>query len=152
MVFNDEQRAFIVQKYFEFDHSIKNVQTAFEQRFPNRSIPCKRTIQSIVNKFTTSNTLTIATRRRNARVLTGQKLEEIQGQITANNQTSTRRIARLTGISQSSAARGLRKLNLKPYKISQQQQLLPSDLPQRHKFSKWLIRFTGRQMTKLNTF
>jgi len=55
MQLSKEQRVFVVESYLR-TRSFKLVQQHFEQRFPERASPTKKTIWANVNKFKTEGT------------------------------------------------------------------------------------------------
>jgi len=53
-----EERTFIVRYYFELK-SYKSVQNAFQNKYPNTSVPTKAAIFNLVKKFNTTGSVAV---------------------------------------------------------------------------------------------
>lgn len=143
MQLTDEQRAFIVKRYFE-SKSFVTVQESFQQIYPGRIPPSKSTIQRNVAKYTREGTSHNLNKGRSGSLR------------TARNQENVNRVRRLLeeqprGISCRRNPLNLTKstfnritrhdLKWHPYKICIVQELSQNDMQRRIQFCQW---FTQR--------
>ncbi|KAF2361138.1 Protein of unknown function DUF4817 [Trinorchestia longiramus] len=86
MHLTNEQRIFINNVYAE-RKSLKEVQNEFEQRFPERSSPTKKTVWKTVNKFRTHGTNSNLNKGNSGRLKTArtnENIERVRHEITEN--------------------------------------------------------------------
>ncbi|KAF2348741.1 Protein of unknown function DUF4817 [Trinorchestia longiramus] len=138
----NEQRIFINNVYAE-KKSLKEVQNEFEQRFPKRSSPTKKTVWKTVNKFRAHGTILNLTKGSSGRLKTlrtNENIERVRQVITENPKVSKRRNG--TELSLSSFQRIVRNdLQYYPYRAKVKQQLLEGDYFRHLRFAHW---FTER--------
>nr|CAH7749264.1 unnamed protein product [Callosobruchus chinensis] len=114
-----EQRIFILRHYFE-SKSFKTVKERFSGRFQNVNAPAKSTLLRLVNKFDRSGDVRDEQR-------SGRKIVAVN----RNSQTSRRRRATRLVICPRTVGRCLKKLKMKPYRLSCMQELLLADYERR---------------------
>lgn len=139
MQLTNEQRAFIVKRYFE-TKSYLEVQESFRQRFPDRNPPSKSTIQRNVAKYTREGTSQNLNKGHSGRLRTTRSqvnvnmvralLEEQPRGVSCRRnplnlpKTAFNRITR-------------HDLKWHPYKICVVQQLSGNDMQRRIRFCEW---------------
>ena len=103
-------------------------------------VPSREAVRLLVNKFRETGSILDNKRNVKRRVLTEQKLEEIEERLENSPQKSLRRLAQETDISEASAWKATKLLKLKPYKVTVGQELLPRDIQSRVSFCNWILR------------
>ena len=139
MQLTTEQRTSIVLKFNETG-SIPRVRREFEERFPERSSPDKKTILRTVHKFNNHGTILNRNKGNSGRKRTQRTPENIaivRNIIEEDHQSSVRRNE--SNLHRSSFHRILKHdLHYHPYKKQIKHQLLEPDYPRRRVFSAWL--------------
>ena len=134
-----EQRVFLFETYVKTE-SCREVCRRFQDRFPGVTVPCRETVRCLVNKLRTTGSLNNAkTRKRKQKVLTEEKIDDINTSFTRSPNKSVRRVAQQVGISKTSVHRATKILKLKPYRVSIVQQLQPRDDQARINFCNWIL-------------
>ncbi|KAF2369146.1 Protein of unknown function DUF4817 [Trinorchestia longiramus] len=138
MQLTNEQRIFINNVYAE-RKSLKEVQNEFEQRFPERSSPTKKTVWKTVNKFRTHGTVSNLNKENSGRLKTlrtNENIERVRQVITENPKISKRKNG--TELSSPSFQRIVRNdLQYYPYRAKVKQQFLEGDYPCRLRLVHW---------------
>lgn len=145
-----EQRVFIVLNYQE-TKNYEIVRRNFEQKYPERMSPTKKTVRRTVQKFKEHGTTLNRNKGNSGRkrtAITPENIEIVQNVIAENPRSTIRRNE--SGLSAATFHRILRKeLRLKAYKIQTKHQLLPTDYPRRMTFCNWLLQRHERFCEKL---
>ncbi|KAF2362035.1 Protein of unknown function DUF4817 [Trinorchestia longiramus] len=149
MQLTKEQRTFIVLEY-ETTKKCEQVRRAFNETFPERNSPDKKTVYRTVRKFNEHGSISNRYKGNSGRKIiqrTENNIAIVQRAITENPTTSVRRNE--TNLSQSTFHRILKKdIRLHPYKMQIKHELLPCDYVRRREFCNWFIskdqRFTER--------
>jgi hypothetical protein len=133
-----EQRVFVVAKYLETG-SYNAVTDAFQQRFPERNPPAKRTIYQNVKKYRNNGTSLNLNRGHSGRRIsarTPENIELVRNSLNDNPTVSTRRNE--IPISRSTFQRIIKgDLNWHPYRIHIRHELKDQDFGRRLEFSRW---------------
>lgn len=145
MQLSKEQRVFVVTSYLRTG-SFKLVQQDFEQRFPERASPTKKTIWTNVNKFKTEGTTSNLNRERSGcrrTERTRENINRVREKLIENSKISTRRNG--LDISKSTFNRIVKNdVRYHAYKIHVRHELLEPDLPRRLNFSNWFLQKNAR--------
>ncbi|KAF2362282.1 Protein of unknown function DUF4817 [Trinorchestia longiramus] len=149
MQLTKEQRIFIVLKY-ETTKNCEQVRRAFNETFPERNSPEKKTVYRTVRKFNEHGNINNRYKGNSGRKTiqrTENNIAIVQRAIAENPTTSVR--CNETNLSKSTFHRILKKdICLHPYKMQIKHELLPCDYARRKEFCNWFIskdqRFTER--------
>ena len=145
-----EQRVFIVLNYQE-TKNYEIVRRNFEQIFPERISPTKKTVRRTVQKFNEHGTTLNRNKGNSGRkriARTQENVEMVQNVIDENPRSTIRRNE--SGLSATTFHRILHKdLGLKAYKVQKKHQLLPNDYHRRMTFCNWLLQQHERFCDKL---
>lgn len=145
MQLSKEQRIFVVESYLRTG-SFKLVQQHFEQRFPERASPTKKTIWTNVKKFKTEGTtLNLNKERSGCRRTerTPENINLVREKLIETPKISTRRNG--LDISKSTFNRIVKKdLSYHAYKMHVRHELLEPDLPRRLNFANWFLQKNAR--------
>lgn len=145
MQLSKQQRVFVVTSYLRTG-SFKLVQQDFEQRFPERASPTKKTIWTNVNKFKNEGTTSNLNRERSGcrrTERTRENINRVREKLIENPKISTRRNG--LDISKSTFNRIVKNdVRYHAYKIHVRHELLEPDLPRRLNFSNWFLQKNAR--------
>ncbi|KAF2366854.1 Protein of unknown function DUF4817 [Trinorchestia longiramus] len=149
MQLTKEQRIFFVLEY-ETTKNCEQVRRAFNETFPERNSPDKKTVYRTVRKFNEHGSISNRYKGNSGRKIiqrTENNIAIVQRAITENPTTSVRRNE--TNLSKFTFHRILKKdTRLHPYKMQIKHELLPCDYARRREFCNWFIskdqRFTER--------
>lgn len=133
-----EQRTFIVSKFLAL-RNINAVQQEFQQRFPNRPPPHRKTIEWNVRKFQREGTVQNLHKERSGRLKTGRSAANIGAvrQLVANNADVSCRNNTLR-LPSATFNRIMRQdLCWHPYKIFVRHELKNGDRARRLNFCRW---------------
>ncbi|KAF2368238.1 Protein of unknown function DUF4817 [Trinorchestia longiramus] len=144
-----EQRIFIVLEY-ETTKNCEQVRRAFNETFPERNSPDKKTVYRTVRKFNEHGSINNRYKGNSGRKIiqrTENNIVIVQRAITENPTTSVR--LNETNLSKSTFHRILKKdIRFHSYKMQIKNELLPCDYARRREFCNWFIlkdqRFTER--------
>ena len=127
--YTPQQRAEIVTIFIQKNKSIVLTQREYRKRYHNQSLPDKKTIHALSNRFEKYGTTLDSYRSGRPRTARSKKnIARVRESVAESPETSTRRRAQQLKISQRSLRRILQKyLHLFPYKIQIVQELLPRD-------------------------
>jgi transposase len=141
--YSTEHRKCILEEYFK-SGSYRDAKQILAQRFPAAHSPSKSTILRLVQKFRKTGSVRDNLKNPGTpRVLTGQKMTEIQGEIFQNPHISLRRLSQKVDVSYETARKALRRhLGMFPYKVTCVHELLAPDFEHRLFFCDWLIEVT----------
>ncbi|KAF2365260.1 Protein of unknown function DUF4817 [Trinorchestia longiramus] len=138
MQLTNEQRIFINNVYAK-RKSLKEIQNEFEQGFPERSSPTKKTVWKTVNKFRTHGTISNPNKGNSGRlktVRTNENIERVRQVITENPKVFKRRNGK--ELSSSSFQRIVRNdFQCYTYRAKVKQQLFEGNYPRRLRFVHW---------------
>ena len=145
-----EQRVFIVLKY-QLTQNCERVRREFEQEFPDRVSPTKKTVMRTVRKFTEHGTILNRNKGNSGRrrtMRTPANIEMVRNVIEENPRSSIRRNE--SGLPATTYHRILRQgLKMKPFRMQVKHQLLPNDYHRRIAFCNWLLQRAERFCEKL---
>lgn len=135
------QRLQIVQLFYENGRSTRNVFRALRATYGPHNRPTERTIRSTISKFETQFSLLDNTRPNRPHPARSEgNIGAVAESVHEDRELSIRRRSQQLGLSYSTTWRILRKdLSLKAYKIQLVQELKPTDLPNRFRFSRWAL-------------
>lgn len=135
------QRLQIIQLYYENQRSTRTVFRKLRETYGPHNRPTERTIRYTINKFETQFSLLDNTRpNRPHPARSGENIAAVARSVRDDRDESIRRRSQQLGLSYATTWRILRKdLGLKAYKIQLVQDLKPTDLPSRHRFSVWAL-------------
>ncbi|KAF2360355.1 Protein of unknown function DUF4817 [Trinorchestia longiramus] len=136
----NEQRTFIVEKYFQAK-SFQLVIQSFQEHFSERLSPTKMTIWRNVTRYRTEGTSLNLNKGRSGRKRTTrseEKVRIVQGALTENQKISAKKSG--LDVTKSTFNRII-TLDLKwhPYKMDVWNKLLDNDLPRRLNFAQWFL-------------
>ena len=136
-----QQRAEIVTIFIQKNKSIVLIQREYRKLYRNQSVPDKKTIHALSNRFEKYGTTLDSYRSERPRTARSEEnIACVRESVAESPETSTRRRAQQLKISQRSLRRILKKyLHLFPYKIQLVQELLPRDHNQRLKYSNAIL-------------
>ncbi|PSN34822.1 hypothetical protein C0J52_23266 [Blattella germanica] len=108
--FTLEQRVFLYDTYVKTE-SCREVCNRFRDRYPGVPVPCRETVRCLVNKLRTTGSLNNATtRKRKRKILTEEKINDINTSLVRSPKKSVRRVAQQVGISKTSVHRATKIL------------------------------------------
>jgi inhibitor of nuclear factor kappa-B kinase subunit alpha len=143
---SQQDRIAIVQCYYASNKSSTAATRMFQTQRGLHVRPFHPTaVSRIVAKFETTGSIANRPKKRKSLVNDEPTVSEVakilrREQESGNVTCSTTQLATLTGYSQSTVCRILKKkLRMRPYRMKIVQQLLPGDLKQRLKFSQWFL-------------
>lgn len=136
------ERVKIVQLYYENGRSTRHVFRALRGIYGPHNRPTERTIRKTVEKFETQFSLLDNIRPiRPHSARSAENIAAVAESVREDRTESIRRRSQALGLSYATTWRILRKdLGLKPYKIQLVQELKPTDLENRHRFSRWALK------------
>jgi hypothetical protein len=77
---------------------------------------------------------------RKKRVLTDEKLEDIQDRLEISPRKSLRRLSQETGVPVGSVSKETKLITFRPYRVRVVHELKPVDAPQSIRFCKWMLK------------
>ncbi|CAF4924080.1 unnamed protein product, partial [Rotaria sp. Silwood2] len=120
--------------------TLKTVNEAFQDEYPDDEIPARQTIYRLATKFDETGSVEDAPRSgRPTSITTEENMQLVSESYTLNPQKSQRHAAHDLDISRSSVRRIMKELNLKPYKSRLLQALHEDDPDRRLEFSQWAL-------------
>ena len=136
-----QQRLQIVQLYYENQRSVKNVFRALRGDYGRHNRPTEPTIRNTITKIETQFTLLDDTRPNRPRPARSEEnIAAVAQSVRDDSDESIRRRSQQLGLSYGTTWTILRKdLGLVAYKIQLVQELKPTDLPARRRFSVWAL-------------
>lgn len=118
----------------------------YEERFPQRRVPDRKTILAVAQRLRTTGSVLPKNqdvgRGRDARIVNVE--EEILHRVDEDPSTSTRQIAREVGVSHWTVWRTLKESLLYPYHVQRVQSLTANDFCPRRRFCEWLVRMSDQ--------
>ena len=135
-----DQRRKLVEIFFEYGKNYSKSASIFNERFQNRASVQRKTVKRIIQKWKSTNSLCDIKLLHRARPVTeGVTSEDVLTNISQNNRTSLRNIARDCQASKSSVYRVLKTNGYKPYRDIQVQKLQDNDPSRRATYCSWLL-------------
>lgn len=125
--------------YVQENYSCLAAARRYEEMYPNRVQPNRKTFSNIFSRLGETGQFKPKSDVGRPTHLSVDQEDEILVRIVDNPQLSTRRLSAMTGVSQSSVFRILKKANLRPYHFTPVQNLLAGDHPVRLNFAQWMI-------------
>ena len=119
-------RIFMYDSYVQTE-SCREVTRLFRDRFHDIRVPHRDTVRKLVNRFRETGSVLDRKAQRTHHVLTEEKLDEIGQTLERSPRKSLSRLSQKTGVSQFLAWKATKLLKLKPYKITEVQELQPRD-------------------------
>lgn len=140
MSFSQEQRVFIVERYFT-SRSYVRVVNEFRDKYPDAVVPNNSTITRLIARFRECGS--VADRKRTGRpaILTDAKLEEVRDVMLQSPSKSLRRLSTHSQISYGSAQKAMKKLHLRAYHVRSVQELKEPDKQKRLLYCRWFRSF-----------
>lgn len=139
MIWNASDRAFIVELYYKTG-SIVNAQRQFRRERHSRTAPSINTIKRLAKQFRERGSVIAPKRRRSRTARTAAIVAKVSDAVTADPKTSSRRLSRQTGVTETTVRRILHQdIGLFPYKIQLVQKLRYGDKKRRLDFCHWLL-------------
>ncbi|KAL4132401.1 hypothetical protein QTP88_009555 [Uroleucon formosanum] len=124
----------IIQLYYENRSSTKTVFRKLRETYDPHNRPIERTIRYTINKFETPYSLSDNTRPNKPHPARSEKnMAAVVRSVRDDHDESIRRRSQQLGLSYT------RPIGLKAYKIQLVQDMKPTDLPSRHRFSVWAL-------------
>lgn len=118
----------------------------YAQKYPDREHPDKRVFQKLLERFRATGSVAYTKQNKTKPVADNEENEFIVlGSVAENPSTSTRKIAREIGLSQSSVCRILRKHKYHPFHIQMHQNLYGTDFQKRLDFCLWALERVGEE-------
>lgn len=151
MKYTMEEKILMYNMYSQ-GNSLRQVSDLFSIRYPDRPIPCKWTISSIVKQFNENGCIHDGHRknRRQPYKIDDNKKIDILASIENNARASTRELAAEYDVSQTSVWKVLKAENFKSYKFQNHQELQPADPERRQNFCEFMFNRFNEDMEFLN--
>lgn len=139
--FTNEELADMHYMYGLADGRSPEARRLYQERFPNRVIPDRRTFANVHRRLTETGTLKPNNQLKGAHrtVRTPEIEEAVLNSIDENPELSTRKIGSNLNISHVLVWKILHDFLLYPYHIQRVQALLPRDFPLRVNFCRWFL-------------
>jgi transposase len=115
--FTLQQRIFLYDSYVKCNSARKS-QRKFGRKFPGVRVPTRYAIHYLVNKVRKTGVLRDSKPKRQRRVLTEEKLDEIGALFEQSPRMSLNRIAQETGVSIGTVRTARELLQLRPYETT----------------------------------
>jgi hypothetical protein len=127
MVLTREQRTFVVKHYF-CNESCVLCQEAFQETFPNDTVPNKTTIYCIITK--SEETGFVCDRKHNRRltILNDDTLEDVRLSLLQSPSKSLQKLSQQKNMSLGSAYQAVHLLHLQAYRIHAKHKSISKDL------------------------
>ena len=138
MVFLLQQRIVIVEAYL-CTGSIKEMQQAFLEKYPEIKAPAKHFVQSLKKKWHKAGSVKNVKKQRPKLVQTPEVVRDIQQRISRSPQKSTWRLSQQVSLSRTTCQVVLKSLSIKAYRITCVQEL---KLPDKDKNNKQRVMAT----------
>ncbi|XP_069688067.1 peptide methionine sulfoxide reductase-like isoform X2 [Periplaneta americana] len=107
------ERVYIYNTYVKSKKSCATTRRKFKHKFPDRSVPSRKTIERLFHRLHETGSLNDRKRIQKRRVLTEEKIDEIGAALERNPHQCLRILAQETGISKASAGVATKLLGLK---------------------------------------
>ncbi|XP_055308848.1 uncharacterized protein LOC129572772 [Sitodiplosis mosellana] len=135
------QRLQIVQLYYENSRSVRNVFRGLRSTYGQHHRPTEPTIRNTIAKLETQFTLLDDLRpNRPHPARSAENIAAVADSVREDREESIRHRSQQLGLSYATTWRILRRdLGLKAYKIQLVQELKPTDMPNRYRFSVWAL-------------
>jgi len=146
-----EQRVFVLKHWWMSGRTVRKVNTAFRNEFPDQKVPSRQAIHQLAKKFDETGSVDDAPRSgRPPTIDTEENLELVSETFSLNPRTSQRRASRELSISRSSLQRLMKDLNLKAYKPRLLHALNEDDPDRRVEFCEWILESSQEDPTLLD--
>ena len=129
-------RIFMCDSYVQTE-SCREVTRLFRNRFPDIRAPHRDTAHKLVNRFRETGSVLHRKPQRTRHVLTEENLDEIGQTLERSPRKYLSRLLQKMRVSQFSAWKATKLLELKPYKITEVQELQPRDTVSRVTSCNW---------------
>jgi Helix-turn-helix domain (DUF4817) len=132
MPYSNQERTWIVEKYFETNNAhevVRRWNTSFSS-----PAPTPKAVLSLVEKFKNTGSVQNIQRSRDSTVLTLENVNLVTNHVEENPHSSLRKTASLFGMSHESVRKALHQQGLYPYKAIHVQQLKSGDREKRLEF------------------
>lgn len=124
--------------YVQENYSCRAATRRYLQMYPNRAQPNHQTFRNIFIRLGETGQFKPKRDVGRPKNISVDQEEDILVRIADNPQLSTRRLSAITGVSNASVFRILKKENLRPFHFTPVQNLLPRDLPVRVEFAQFI--------------
>lgn len=138
--YNKDEKVAIVM-WYQKNHSLRTVRDMFSVIYPDRPIPCAKTILNVYNKFKEDGCVLNSHKKRNKtnHVLTEHMKLNILCYVEERPVGSLVDVASHFGVSYSSVYKTLKQFQYKPYKLSNHQELFEEDKLKRTEFCETMF-------------
>lgn len=138
--------------WYQKSNSLRQVRDMFAVNYPDRPIPCPKTILNIFNKFKANGCVLNShkKRKRLTHVLTEHMKQNILCYVEERPVGSLTNVAGHFGISYSSVYKTLKEFKYKPYKIQNHQELFETDKIMRTDFCEVMFNMLNENEEILN--
>ena len=119
--------------------SIKETQQAYLEKYPEKKVPTKRSVQSLAKKWRKTGSVENVKKQRPKLVRTPEVVSDIQQRISISPQKSTRRVSQQVGLSRTTCKRVLKSLTLRAYGITCVQEMKLPDKDKRLQYCRRLL-------------
>ena len=151
MVFSLQQRIVIVEAYLRTG-SIKKMQQAFLEKYPEIKAPAKRSVQSLVKKRRETGSVENVKKQIPKLVRTPEVVIDIQQWISRSPKKSTWRLSQQVGLSRTTCQHVLKYLSMRAYRITCVQELKLPDKDKRLQYCRWLLSMAEGRLDSLLYF
>lgn len=138
--------------WYQDKNSLRRVRDMFSINYPDRPVPCAKTILNIFNKFKQDGCVLTYHHKRNKtkHVLSDEMKLNILCYVEERPIGSLQDVARHFGISYTSVHKTLKEFKYRPYKISNHQQLFEEDKLKRTDFCEIMFDMINQNEQILN--
>jgi hypothetical protein len=123
MVLTRDQRIFVVKHYFRKE-SYALCQEAFQEAFPNDTLPNRKTICRIITKFEETGSVCDRKHNRRRTVLNDDTLEDVRLSLLQPPSKSLQQLSQQKNVSLGSAHQAVHLLHLRAYRIHVMHELI----------------------------
>lgn len=138
-VFSNTEMRDMLCVYAQENYSCLAATQRYGEMYPDRVQPNHQTFRNIFRRLGETGQFKPKRDVGRPKLISVDQEDDILVRIAENPQLSTRRLSSMTGVSQSTVFRILKKENLKPYHFTPVQNLLPRDLPARLNFAQSMV-------------
>ncbi|KAK2578394.1 hypothetical protein KPH14_012645 [Odynerus spinipes] len=148
MRYSKEDKIDMIFVYGESRQCLREAVRLYKDRFPNRNCPSVSVYHNLIKKFREIGSVDDKKQTKVKSVTNETTKINVLAAVNENPNTSTRQIARGSGISQSSVVRKLQAEKFHPFHLSLHQELHGTDFENRVNFCQWGL----RQLTDNSAF
>lgn len=149
--YNRNEKVAIVM-WYQKNNSLRQVRDMFSVNYPDRPIPCAKTILNIFKKFQEDGCVLNSHKKRNRtnHVRTEDMKLNILCYVEERSVGSLLDVAKHFGVSYSSVYKTLKEFKYRPYKISNHQELFEEDKIKRTEFCEIMFNMLNENQEILN--